>query len=91
MIRSFRNRGLAAFWTKGDEAKLRPDHVERVRRRLDQLAVAKRPEDLNVPGFNFHKLHGKPVRYAISISGPWRITFAWDGDDAVLVDYEQYH
>lgn len=70
---------------------MRPDHVERVRRRLDELDIAKQPEDMNVPGFNFHKLRGKPQRYAVAVSGPWRITFEWDGQDAVKVDYEQYH
>jgi len=70
---------------------VRPDHVERVRRRLDELDIAKQPEDMNVPGFNFHILRGKPQRYAVAVSGPWRITFEWDGQDAVKVDYEQYH
>jgi proteic killer suppression protein len=91
MIRSFRNRGLVAFWENGDGSKIRPDHIKRVRQRLTELDAAQKPDDLNVPGFNFHKLHGKPQRYAIAISGPWRITFAWEGNDAVLVDYEQHH
>jgi len=91
MIASFRHRGLAGFWKTGDTSKVRPDHVERVRRRLDELDIAKQPEDMNVPGFNFHKLRGKPQRYAVAVSGPWRITFEWDGQDAVKVDYEQYH
>jgi len=91
MIRSFRSRALSAFWEKGDASKIRADHVARIRIRLARLNVVKQPEEMNVPGFNFHKLHGKPQRYAVSISGPWRITFGWDGTDAVLVDYEQYH
>jgi toxin HigB-1 len=91
MIRSFKSRALAAFWIKGDAARIRPDHVDRVRRRLDALNVARRPQDMNLPGFGFHRLEGKPVRYAVSISGPWRITFEWEGEDAVQVDYRQYH
>jgi proteic killer suppression protein len=91
MIRLFRNRALAAFRHMGDAAKIRPDHVERLRRRLDALNVARQPEEMNLPGFNFHKLRGKPVRYSVAISGQWRVTFGWDGEDAVLVDYEQYH
>jgi proteic killer suppression protein len=59
--------------------------------RLSRLNAARNPEEVNLPGFNFHKLRGKPERYAVAVSGPWRITFAWDGDDVVLVDYEQYH
>lgn len=32
-------------------------------------------------------------RYAIDVSGAWRLTFEFDdGDgDAIVVDYEQYH
>ena len=65
--------------------------LRRIRRRLDALDAAPRREDLNLPGFNFHSLRGKPQRYAISVNGPWRITFGWDGDNATLVDLEQYH
>ena len=30
-------------------------------------------------------------RWSVSVSGNWRVTFAFDGKDAVLVDYEDYH
>lgn len=89
MIRSFKHRGLSVFWETGDASGIRPDHAKRVRLRLAALQDARQPEDLNVPGFNFHKLRGKPQRYAIAVSGPWRITFEWDGADAVRVDYER--
>ena len=46
---------------------------------------------MNVPGFNFHKLRGKPTRYTVHINGPWCLTFEWDGEDAIRLDLEQYH
>ena len=46
---------------------------------------------MNVPGFGFHGLRGKPKRYAVSVNGPWRVTFGWEGKDAVDADLEQYH
>lgn len=56
------------------------------------LAAAGHPEDMNLPGFGFHGLTGfNPKRYAVSVSGNWRITFAFDGEDAVDVDLEDYH
>jgi proteic killer suppression protein len=55
------------------------------------LNAATAPEHLNVPGFGFHGLRGKPKRYAVGVNGPWRVTFGWDGPDAVDVDLEQYH
>ena len=91
MIRSFRNRGLAAFWKRDDVTRIRTDLIHRISLRLDALGRATRPDDLNVPGFNFHRLRGKPVRYSVHINGPWCVTFEWDGEDAVRVDLEQYH
>jgi toxin HigB-1 len=91
MIKSFRRRAVSLFWHKGDASKIRPDHVDRLQERLDILNRAAKLSDLHVPGFDFHRLSGKPVRYSLHISGPWCVTFTWDGEDAVQVDYEQYH
>ena len=50
------------------------------------------PEDMNSPGLRFHGLKGKDKdRYAVDASGNWRITFGWDGDDAIDLDLEDYH
>ena len=52
----------------------------------------KRPSDMNVPGWSFHSLKGDlKGHYAVSVSGNWRMTFTFDGDHAVLVDYRDYH
>jgi proteic killer suppression protein len=55
------------------------------------LDDAGRPEDTNVPGLRFHRLHTKPVRFSLTVTANWRLTFEWDGVDAVSVDYEDYH
>jgi len=91
MIRSFRSRALAAFWRSGNAAKIRLDLVARLAVRLSRLDVAATPADMNVPGFNFHRLHGHPARYTVHLNGPWCITFEWEGEDAIRVDLEQYH
>lgn len=91
MIRSFRSRALAAYWNRDDASRIRPDLLDRLRRRLDALDAAARPEDLNLPGFDFHKLRGKPTRYSLHINGPWCVTFEWQGEDAIHVNLEQYH
>lgn len=91
MIKSFRSRGLHRFFASDNAGAIRPDLVERVRLRLSQLDAARAPEDMAVPGSRFHALHGKPKRYAVAVNGPWRITFEWDGQDAIRVDLEQYH
>ncbi len=91
MIRSFRSRALHAYWQRGETAGLRQDLVSRLQRRLDRLNQAAKPEDMNLPGFDFHRLRGKPVRYTVHVNGAWCLTFAWDGEDAFRVDLEQYH
>ncbi|HYH45800.1 MAG TPA: type II toxin-antitoxin system RelE/ParE family toxin [Thermoanaerobaculia bacterium] len=91
MIRSFRSRALAALWNKGDASKVRSDLAARVQVRLDALQAARRPEDMTLPGFEFHRLRGRPVRYTVHINGPWCVTFGWEGENAMAVDLEQYH
>ncbi len=55
------------------------------------MEAAVNQQDLNLPGFNFHPLRGKPVRYSMHVNGPWAITFEWDAPKASRVDFEQYH
>ncbi|SFV36348.1 proteic killer suppression protein [Devosia crocina] len=92
MIRSFRHKGLAELWETGRTGKVDAKLVVRVKRRLTALDAAGVPEDLNVPGFDFHSLRGPPpLRYTIHVDGPWCITFSFDGQDVYNVDFEQYH
>lgn len=91
MIQSFRHKGLALLFLENDVSKVRPDLVERVRNRLSALDDAAVAEDMNLPGFHFHSLRGKPKRYAASVNGPWRITFEFNDGDATKVDLENYH
>ncbi len=92
MIHSIRHKGLLRFFSESDRRGINPKHAARLERLLDRLESAGRPEDMNLPGFGFHGLTGfNPKRYAVSVSGNWRITFAFDGEDAVDVDLEDYH
>ena len=92
MIRSFAHKGLAELWSKGRSAKIDFKLQARILRRLDRLDAATRPEEMNIPGFDFHPLRGySPTRYTVHVNGPWCITFAFEDGDAVAVDFEQYH
>jgi toxin HigB-1 len=92
VIRSFRHRGLEAFFTKDDRRKLPADRIERISRLLDRLEAAKMPQDMNLPGFGFHPLKGsRKGTYAVSVSGNWRLSFRFEGGHAVDVDLEDYH
>ena len=91
MIRSFRHKGLRELFETGSSRGVRPDLARRALRRLDALDAATSVVDLNIPGFNLHRLQGRPERYAVAVNGPWRITFEWREDGAWRVDLEQYH
>jgi toxin HigB-1 len=92
MIRSFRNKALAQLWERGSSRKIDVRMHTRILRRLDALDRAGRPEDMNVPGFDFHALLGhQPTRYTVHVNGPWCITFEFQDGDALRVDFEQYH
>ncbi len=91
MIRSFRHRGLARYFNDADLSGIAADLAHRIRRRLLTLQAASRPQDMDLPGFDFHPLKGKPKRYSVHVNGPWCITFEWVDGDAVRVDLENYH
>lgn len=91
MIRSFRSKALQRFAGLGDGSRLPVQKPARLRRILAALDAAGVPEQMNVPGWRFHGLHGVPKRYAVDASGNYRITFGWEGQDATAVDIEDYH
>jgi proteic killer suppression protein len=92
MIKSFGSKPLRAFWEKSDASKIAPRLRGRIERRLDALDQAMSPEDMNIPGFDFHALTGnRKGTYAVHVNGPWCTTFRWDGVDVVDVNLENYH
>lgn len=92
MIKSWRHKGLEEFFNKGRKAGIRPDHAPRLKRQLAQLNVAQSPQDMNLPGWKCHGLEGRLAgHYSITVNGNWRITFKFEGTDAILVDYQDYH
>ncbi len=91
MIRSFRHKGLEELFREGRSGKVAADLRSRALRRLDALQNAETLRDLNIPGFDFHPLKGKPPRYSLHVNGPWCITFELREGEAWNVDLEQYH
>ena len=92
MIKSFQHKGLEAFFETGSKAGIQPHHAPKLSRQLARLDAAKGPEDMNIPGWKLHGLSGHLTgHYSITVNGNWRMTFTFDGGDAVLVDYQDYH
>lgn len=92
MIKTFRHKGVERFFLSGTKAGIQAAHATRLARQLQRLDVARRPQDMNLPGWRLHPLKGDLAgHWSVAVSGNWRLTFAFDGEDAVLVDYRDYH
>lgn len=92
MIRSFKHKGLERFFSKDDHRGIPARNGPRIERMLDRLDASAAPADMDLPGFRFHALKGERAgEFAVSVSGNWRLTFGFDGEDAVDVNLEDYH
>jgi len=92
MIKSFKHKGLQKFFYNGDRSLINPKHASKLARILDRLDASIRPLDMNLPGYKLHRLAGKEKGiWSVWVSGNWRVTFQFDGPDAVDVDYLDYH
>ena len=92
MITSFRHKGLERFFRKGDARGIQAQHVGRIARILDLLDAASKPDQLDVPGMFLHPLKGeRKGEWAMTVSGNWRITFRFEGEDVTVVNLEDYH
>ena len=91
MVGSFRHKGLEELYRTGATRRIGADQISKCIRILQLLEVAERPEDLNIAGFHFHGLQGKPKRWSVRVTRNYRVTFSWLGDSAVDIDCEDYH
>lgn len=92
MIRGFRHKGLETFFRAGSKAGIQPAHAQKLRLQLTALEFAKRPEDMNAPGWRLHPLKGDMKGfYSVTVNGNWRMIFQFHNGDAELVDYLDYH
>lgn len=83
-------RQLFSYLT-GKTRRIGAGHLRKCVRILQFLEVAEHPEAMNVAGFRFHGLRGKPQRWSVRVTGNYRITFGWSGENALDVDFEDYH
>ena len=92
MIKSFRHKGLREFFESGSTRGIQPAHAAKLGRQLSRLHGATAPRDMNLPGWGLHPLTGNlDGHWSVQVNGNWRMTFRFEGEDAVLVDYQDYH
>ncbi|MDD5035954.1 MAG: type II toxin-antitoxin system RelE/ParE family toxin [Methylococcaceae bacterium] len=92
MIKTFRHKGLKAFFETGNKSGIQAQHETRLHLQLARLDVAKGPDDMDLPNWRLHPLKGGlKDHWAVWVDRNWRMTFKFEGEDAVLVDYQDYH
>ncbi len=92
MIKTFTHKGLQAFFETGSKAGIQPAHAPKLGRLLARLNVATCGQDMNIPGWNLHALAGDMQGYfSVWVNGNWRMIFKFEENDAVLVNYLDYH
>jgi proteic killer suppression protein len=92
MIKSFKSRQLKRLFERGDGRSLPPQHLQKVEYILRVLHRAKEVSDIDLPGFALHRIGGNYNGFwSVSVQGPWRVIFKFEGKNVVEVDYLDYH
>jgi toxin HigB-1 len=92
VILSFVHKGLEQFFLTGSKAGIQPAHAKRLRLQLAKLDSAASAADMDMPGWRLHPLKGQRAgHWAVWVDQNLRLTFAFEGTNAVLVDYQDYH
>jgi toxin HigB-1 len=92
MIRSFKCKYTEAL-SRGKRVRRFANIADAARRKLRQLEIANRLEDLNVPpGNHLEALKGDRFgQYSIRINDQWRVCFGWTDAGAEKVEIVDYH
>ena len=91
MIKSVRHKGLQRFFESGSKSGIQAAHATTLRLQLAALDQAIKPEDLSAPSWALHPLKGDlRGHWSLTVNGNWRMVFAFDGQNVVLVDYLDY-
>ena len=80
------------MYERGDPSRVRADQADRIALALADLDDARKPSDLDLPGYRLHPLKGdRNDFWSISISGNWRVVFRFDDGDVCDVELIDYH
>ena len=92
MIRSFKCKNTEAL-SKGNHVRKFVNIAKIARRKLRQLEIAGRLDDLRVPPGNYlEALKGdRSSQHSIRINDQWRVCFRWTDAGAEDVEIVDYH
>ena len=92
MIQSFKHKGLRQLFEKGTAKGIRTDHVAKVENILAVLNRARKPSDMDLPGFRLHPLKGNLKDFwSVTVRVNWRIIFRFEAGEVYDVDLIDYH
>lgn len=79
MIQGFRHKGLRRLFEKGEAKGLRADQVAKAENILAVLNRARKPSDMDLPGFRLHRLRGDLKDFwSVTVRANWRIIFRFE-------------
>jgi proteic killer suppression protein len=83
---------LERYFKTGSKAGIQPTHAGKLTELLTALDAASSAQDMSAPSYRLHALKGELAGlWSLRVNGNWRITFWFEGEDAILVDYQDYH
>jgi proteic killer suppression protein len=83
---------LRQLFEKGTARGIRADHVAKVENVLAVLNRARKPSDMDLPGFGLHPLKGNLKDFwSVTVRANWRIIFRFKNSGAYDVDLVDYH
>ena len=92
MIKSFAHKGLEEFFLTGSTKGVQAKHADKLEDLLDRLDAAEFIKAMDFPGAGLHRLKGDMKNlWSVKVSGNWRVTFRFEGKDAYVVNYQDYH
>jgi toxin HigB-1 len=92
MIKTFSHKGLEDFFYEEISKGIQAIHAQKLADILDRLDAAENIKDMKFPGSDLHQLKGKKKgRWAVKVSGNWRVVFKFEEGNAYDVDYVDYH
>ncbi len=88
-----KNKRLERFYKTGSRKGINPDFAERLKQVLALLDKMTSLDAFDgLPGYRLHPLGGSRRGFwSVRISGNWRVTFRFDGQDVYDVSLEDYH
>ncbi len=92
-VRTFAHKAIRKLFENGDAKGLPPDAVDKLRKMLAFVeAMGSESELRDIPVWRAHRLTGdRKGTWSLHVTRNWRLTFEFEGDEVVDVNFEDYH